>query len=91
MGDVAVAGEWTQFQPLDELGVLGQPTNLYYAGTSYAAPVAALFVASDMAAQGACTSPQPLPALTTDATGAPIVPPADEPLGTAAARCVKSP
>lgn len=53
VGDVTVPGEWVAFRPLRD-GSPGVPTLLAYAGTSYAAPVAALYVALDMASANLC-------------------------------------
>ncbi len=53
-GDVHIPGEWVTFQALDETGVLGPETILSYAGTSYASPLVALYVALDGAGPMRC-------------------------------------
>ncbi len=59
VGDVHIPGEWVTFQALDEAGGLGPETILSYAGTSYAAPLVALYVALDAAGGMQCVSTGP--------------------------------
>lgn len=88
VGDVYLPSEWFRLQELDEAGLLGPETEIAYAGTSYTAPLAALFLAEDMAGPRLCVSPTSgRPRLKTDPAGNLYPTPADLPLEVAAGNC----